>query len=221
MSWKPWMLTWWHYRRGKSSKYCEIRVYHSDERTSGKVTWQWNIHRLKIGLMKMVICDVLFISAASKTITPQVPVCRWQISVLYPSSFFQYPFLTPWFVMYRTLASKDFTSLCHGNLGVFGSPNSWLLLAMDVWLGLEQFEPPWSQFCLCQEAALPPTLEKEGGRHGFLRVPRESQVPLCSVFVVSPSGLQRKRPRLQGFFWEELLECAQWVVFQHGRLVGS
>ena len=26
MSWKPWMLTWWHYRRGKSLKYCEIRV---------------------------------------------------------------------------------------------------------------------------------------------------------------------------------------------------
>lgn len=170
---------------------------------------------LKVGLMKMVICDVLFISIA-KLITPQVPVCRWQmtrwISVLYPSpSFFPYPFLTPWFVIYRILASKEFTSLCHRNHRVFGSPSSWLLLAMDVWLGLEQFEPPWSQFCLCQEAALPPTLEKEGGRHGFFGgCPESLKFPCVLCLSCHPQAFRERGPDCRDFF-----ERNCWSVPSH------
>ena len=213
MSWKPWMLTWWHYRRGiylpKSNMTMENHPPFENRAYENGDLW----------------CTIHFnrknnssTSACMQVTDSKMDFCSVSFSFFFfPVSFFNSLICDLQNPCKQGVYLPSVTVI----MGVFGSPSSWLLLAMDVWLGLEQFEPPWSQFCLCQEAALPPTLEKEGGRHGFLRVPRESQVPLCSVFVVSPSGLQRKRPRLQGFYWEEVLECAQSLVFQHGRLVGS
>ena len=136
--------------------------------------------------------DVLFISTV-KIIAPQVSVCRWQmrrcISVLYHSPvFFPYPFLTPWFVIYRILAfAGSLPSSLTVTLGYLEHQTHGSVVGpWTVWT-------PWSELCY-QEAALPPTLEKKGGRHGFFGgVPREFQISngVCSVLcVVTPWSWQ-------------------------------